>query len=158
MTKGARTVLSRHNFRRTYHGAVAKLADPFMELRPTAARVLKAVRVEAPQTANQLAATLAGSGRPLKPAAIRAALEELSAAGLAARADSHVTGGWTPLPLQPDPILAAVDLRGAHDFRHTTPEMAARVVTAIEARVALVLQVAEATLESHPNRATLRVV
>jgi hypothetical protein len=34
---GDRTVLSRHNFRRTYHAALAKLADPTGELRPTAA-------------------------------------------------------------------------------------------------------------------------
>jgi hypothetical protein len=32
--KGARTVLSRHNFHRTYHAALAKLADPTGELRP----------------------------------------------------------------------------------------------------------------------------
>ena len=42
--RGTRTVLSRHNFRRTYHGAVAKLADPATQLRPTAMRVLKALR------------------------------------------------------------------------------------------------------------------
>jgi hypothetical protein len=41
---GDRTVLSRHNFRRTYHAALAKLADPTGELRPTAARTLKALR------------------------------------------------------------------------------------------------------------------
>ena len=36
--KGTRTVLSRHNFHRTYHAALAKLADPTGKLRPTAAR------------------------------------------------------------------------------------------------------------------------
>src|SRR6266511_2386949 len=46
--KGTRTVLSRHNFRRTHHDAVAKLADPATELRPTAARVLKALRASGP--------------------------------------------------------------------------------------------------------------
>src|SRR5215218_3466184 len=48
--KGARTVLSRHNFHRTYQAALAKLADPTGELRPTAARVLKALRANGPQT------------------------------------------------------------------------------------------------------------
>jgi hypothetical protein len=39
--KGTRTVVSRHNFRRTYHAALAKLASPATaRLRPTAARVL----------------------------------------------------------------------------------------------------------------------
>jgi hypothetical protein len=36
--KGAGTMLSRHNFRRAYHGALAKLANPATAgLRPTAA-------------------------------------------------------------------------------------------------------------------------
>ena len=48
--KGARTVLSRHNFHRTYQAALAKLTDPTGELRPTAARVLKALRTGGPQT------------------------------------------------------------------------------------------------------------
>jgi hypothetical protein len=39
---------------------------------------------------------------------------------------------------------------GAH-YRHTTPEMAARVIDAIQQRLTIVLQVAEASLESHPN-------
>ena len=44
MKKGTRTVLSRHNFRRTYYGALAKLASPASAgLRPTAARVLGAL-------------------------------------------------------------------------------------------------------------------
>jgi integrase len=40
---------------------------------------------------------------------------------------------------------------GAH-YRHTTPEMAARVVAAIQARLAVVVTTAEATLAAHPNR------
>jgi hypothetical protein len=36
--------------------------------------------------------------------------------------------------------------------RHTTPEMAARVVEAIQQRLTIVLQVAEESLESHLNR------
>jgi hypothetical protein len=40
---------------------------------------------------------------------------------------------------------------GAH-YRHTTPEMAARVIDAIQQRLTVVLQVAEESLENHPNR------
>jgi integrase len=98
------------------------------------------------------------------------------------------------LPVARDPLLDAVDLHGAHDFRHTyatwledagiparvidelmgheatgrsgqqrgsamgahyrhtTPKMAVRVIDAIQQRLTIVLQVAEASLESHPNR------
>jgi DNA-binding GntR family transcriptional regulator len=40
---------------------------------------------------------------------------------------------------------------GAH-YRHTTPEMATRVITAIEARLAVVLSVAEKALEIRRTR------
>jgi hypothetical protein len=45
---------------------------------------------------------------------------------------------------------------GAH-YRHTTPEMAARVVEAIQQRLTVVLAVAELAVERHPNRSTLSV-
>jgi integrase len=45
---------------------------------------------------------------------------------------------------------------GAH-YRHTTPEMAARVVEAIQQRLTVVLGVAELAVERHPNRSRLRV-
>ena len=45
---------------------------------------------------------------------------------------------------------------GAH-YRHTTPEMAARVIDAIQQRLAIVLAVADESLENNPNRSTLRV-
>jgi hypothetical protein len=45
---------------------------------------------------------------------------------------------------------------GAH-YRHTTPEMAARAVEAIQQRLTVVLEVAELAVERHPNRSTLRV-
>jgi integrase len=103
------------------------------------------------------------------------------------------------LPTARDPLLEAVDLHGAHDFRHTfstwledagiparvidelmgheasgrggqqrgsamgahyrhtTPEMAARAVEAIQQRLTVVLGVAEQAVESHANRSTLRV-
>jgi integrase len=101
-------------------------------------------------------------------------------------------------PAAQHPLLEAVDLHGAHDFRHTfstwledagiparvidevmsheatgrsgqqrgsamgthyrhtTPEMAARTVDAIQQRLTVMLQAAEQALEHSPNRSTLR--
>jgi hypothetical protein len=76
--RGSRTVLSRHNINRTYHGAVAKLADPAVPLRPTARRVLRALRADGPQRADQLAAQLtATSRRSIRPATVAVGLREL---------------------------------------------------------------------------------
>jgi hypothetical protein len=107
-------------------------------------------------------------------------------------------GPGAALPVARDPLLDAVDLHGAHDFRHTyatwledagiparvidelmgheasgrgqhlgsamgahyrhtTQEMAARVVEAIQQRLEIVLEVAEQTLEDNSNQSTLRV-
>ena len=102
------------------------------------------------------------------------------------------TRRWMLRPAAQRPLLEAVDLRGAHDFRHTfstwledagiparvidelmgheasgragqhlgsaigahyrhtTPEMAARVVAAIEERLVVVLATAEAALDQQP--------
>jgi len=195
--RGARTVLSRHNLNRTYHGAVAKLADPAVPLRPTARRVLRALRDGGPQHVDQLAAHLtAGGRRPIRPATVATALGELHAAGLATGDDhdqAEPAGRWTALPVVRDPPLNAVDLHGAHDlrhtyatwledagiparvidelmgyeasgrgqhrgsamgahYRHTTPEMATRVIEAIQERLTVVLRVAEQALEDHPTR------
>jgi integrase len=200
--RGTRTVLSRHNLHRTYQGAVAKLADPAMPLRPTARRVLRALRDGGPQRVDQLAARLGTSGRrPVRPATVAGALGELHAAGLAAIDvdDQDVTTGrWSAVPAARDPLLEAVDLHGVHDlrhtyatwledagiparvidelmghqatgrsgqrgspmgahYRHTTPEMAARAVDAIQQRLTVVLAVAELTVERHLKRSTLRV-
>jgi predicted ArsR family transcriptional regulator len=189
--KGTRTVLSRHNFRRTYHGALAKLTNPATAgLRPTAARVLRALRDHGPLTAEQLAAQLSTQGRTARVATVHQALAELAAAG-AATADPQKQR-WTLLPGAQHPMLEAVDLHGAHDFRHTfstwledagiparvidelmghqasgrsgrhqasaigahyrhtTPEMAARVVAAVEQRLVIVLATAEAALDEQP--------
>ena len=119
--RATRTVLSRNNLRRTYQGAVAKLADPAAPLRPTARRILLLLRDGGPQRVDQLAARLTAAGRrPIRPATIAAVLGELRAAGLAAIHDQdELTGRWVALPVARDPLLDAVDLHGAHDFRHT---------------------------------------
>jgi hypothetical protein len=199
--RGTRTVLSRHNLHRTYHNALAKLADPAAPLRPTARRILLILRDGGPQRLDQLAARLTAAGRrPIRPATVAAALGELHAAGLATVDDQDqdtLTGRWAALPVARDPLLDAVELHGAHDFRHTyatwledagiparvidelmghqassrgglrgsaigahyrhtTPEMAARVVDEIQQRLTVVLGVAELAVERHPNRSTLR--
>jgi hypothetical protein len=41
------------------------------------------------------------------------------AAELVADADEDGQQGWRALPTARDPLLEAVDLHGAHDFRHT---------------------------------------
>ncbi len=120
--RGTRTVLSRHNLHRTYQGAVAELAAPAVPLRPTARRVLKALRDGGPQRVDQLAARLATKGRPLQPATIAVALRELYAACLAAvdvDAQGVTAGCWSAAPTTRDPLLEVVDLHSAHDFRHT---------------------------------------
>src|SRR5215211_6821401 len=194
VARGTRTVLSRHNFRRTYHGAIAKLADPATLLRPTAARVLKTLRATGPQTADELVVALAGQGRAIRLTTIKTALGELAASGLAAPDGTGPARRWSPLAPSGDPLLYAVDLRGAHDFRHsfatwledagvparvidelmgheastrgvqhlgstmgahyrhTTPEMATRVVMAIQDRLVVVVSVAEQVVEAQPTR------
>ena len=191
--RGARTVLSRHNFHRTYHAALAKLADPTGELRPTAARALKAFRGGGPQTIDELTVALAKQGRAIRSATVQIALAELVAANLVSSAGKDSQPRWRALPTTRDPLLEAVDLRGAHDFRHTfatwledagiparaidevmgheatsrggqqrgsamgahyrhtTPEMAGRIATAIEQRLTVILEVAEQVLEAHPR-------
>jgi Phage integrase family len=199
VSRGTRTVLSRHNFWRTYQAAIGKLADPVTDLRPTAIRTLKTLRVDGGQTVEQLAARLAKKGRPVRLTTMQRALDELAAAGLVAWAGDPQTCRWSPLPAPRDPLLDAVDLHGSHDFRHTfatwleddgiparvidelmgheatgrgghglgsaigaqyrhtTPEMAARVLTAIDARLAVVLSVAEKTLEARRTRSFSRI-
>ena len=138
-------------------------------------------------TGVQTCALPISSRRPIRPATVAVALRELEAAALAAvdvDDQDELTGRWAALPVARDPLLDAVDLHGAHDFRHTyatwledagiparvidelmgheasgrgqqrgsamgahyrhtTPEMAARVVEAVQQRLAIVLEVAE---------------
>jgi Phage integrase family len=145
------------------------------------------LRDHGPLTAEQLAALLSSQGRTIAKATIDRALTELAAADAAA---VHAqTRRWTLRPATQHPLLEAVDLHGAHDFRHTfstwledagiparvidelmghqasgrsgrhqasaigahyrhtTPEMAARVLTAVEGRLVVVLATAEAALD-----------
>ena len=124
---------------------------------------------------------------------------KLVAAELVADVGEDGQQRWRALPTARDPLLEAVDLHGAHDFRHTfatwledagvparvidevmgheatsrggqqsgsamgahyrhtTPEMAARIASAIEQRLKRVLEVAEQALEAQPHRSTQRV-
>jgi len=185
---GTRTVLSRDNFRRTYHAALARLADPAaVGLRPTAKRALTALRTAGPATAAELTDRLGARGRKLKLVTVQRALGELEAARLVtADGDSEPPRWEVPSP-PGNGLLRDLEVHGPHDFRHTlstwleeagiparvidevmghqsghssrrsqggggsrigtryrhtTPEMAARVVATIEGRLAIVLQVA----------------
>jgi hypothetical protein len=53
--------------------------------------------------------------------------------------------------------VASSEAADGRDYRHTTPKMAARIVTAIEQRLRLVQKIAEQALEAHPSRSTQRV-
>ena len=152
-----------------------------------------------PADTDQLTAALAEHGRAIRPATIQVALGELLAADLVTDADEDGQQRWRALPTARDPLVEAVDLHGAHDFRHTfatwledagvparvidevmgheatsragqqrgsamgahyrhtTPEMAACIATAIEQRLTVVLRVAEQVLDSHPSRSSQRV-
>jgi hypothetical protein len=157
------------------------------------------LRARGPLSLDQLVIYLAEHGRAIRPATVQRALGELHAADLAAALEDDQASGWGATPSHPDPLLEAVDLHGAHDFRHTfatwledagvparvidevmgheatsrtgqrgsamgahyrhtTTEMAGRVAAAVQQRLMVVLQVAEQTLESRPDRATLRML
>jgi Fe2+ or Zn2+ uptake regulation protein len=78
---------------------------------------LGALRDHGPLTAEQLAAQLSGQGRTATMATIGRALAEPAAAGVAVVDDQ--TRGRSLRPAARHPLLEAVDLHGAHDFRHT---------------------------------------
>jgi hypothetical protein len=134
--------------------------------------------------------TVTGLAERVRVATIDQALAELAAAGAATIEPQ--TQRWALRSADQHPLLEAVDLHGAHDFRHTfstwledagiparvidelmghqasgrsgrhqasaigahnrhtTSEMAARVVAAIEERLVIVLTTAEAALDQQP--------
>jgi Phage integrase family len=85
--------------------------------------VLRALRDGGPGRVGQLAARLSTSGRrPIRPATAASASGELRAADLAAVDVDGLdltVNRWSAVPTTRDPLLEAVDLHGAHDFRHT---------------------------------------
>jgi integrase len=180
--RGARTVLSRDNFRRLYMRAVARTADPAASLSPTGRYVLGALRAGEGQTVGELVERLAAAGRRLRLVTVAAWLTHLEAAGLIVAKGSEHAPRWSAVAPDPGP-LRHLHLSGPHDlrhtfatwledaavparvidelmghaggrpaergstvgrvYRHTTPEMLARVVGAIEERLAVVLRVAD---------------
>jgi integrase len=118
--RGARTVLSRDNFRRTFHAAVAKLADPAAKLPPSCKRILKALDGGEPQTVEQLATWLAAHGRKLAPRTVQAALHRLHAQGLVLAADDRQPATrWSATTPSLASPLDQLQLHGPHDLRHT---------------------------------------
>jgi hypothetical protein len=80
---------------------------------------LIALRAGGPQTVDELTAGLAKQGPAVRSATVQVALAELVAADLVVGAGEDGQQRWVPLPTTCDPLLAAVDLHGAHNFRHT---------------------------------------
>jgi len=99
--------------------ALAKLADPAaIDLRPTARRVLAALRADGPATAEELTNRLGRQGRRLKLTTVQAAARELEAAGLAI-VDGGEGARWKAQPPPSNDMLDELELHGPHDFRHT---------------------------------------
>ena len=81
--------------------------------------MLKTLRATGLQTADELVVALADQGRAIRLTTIKTALGELAASGLAAADGRGPARRWSPLVPPGDPLLDAVDLRGARDFRHS---------------------------------------
>jgi integrase len=110
---GARTMLSRYNFRRVYQRAVAR-----------AGHDLAAVDLHGPHDLRHTFSTwLEDAGIPAR------VIDELMGHERSRRGD--LEGG------------SRIGTR----YRHTTPEMAVRVAAAIQERLVVVVQVAEATVQ-----------
>jgi integrase len=186
---GTRTPLTRDNFRRAYHTAIARAGDPAATLAYTPRRVLRALRDAGPEQSSEAIRSRLAGRRP-KLGTIHNALWQLETAGLAARHATHdgQPPRWSATDPPRDATLDSLKLRGPHDLRHTfstwledagiparvidelmghasshgsrgelehrssligtryrwtTPEMEARVLAAIEQRLAVALRTAE---------------
>ncbi len=115
MPRGGRSALSRHGLLRVYKHALVRVADPVASLPYMPRRVLGVLRVEGPQTAEEIRSRL--PGRTPRLATVVDALDVLQAGGLAI---GDQLGCWRACaPPNNDNILAELRVRGPHDLRHT---------------------------------------
>jgi integrase len=120
---GTRTLLSRYNFRRVYHSAVAHAGADLADLDPHGPHDLR----------HTFSTWLEDAGIPAR------VIDELMGHERGRRGE-----------------LDSGSRIGAR-YRHTTPEMAARVAEAIGTRLAVVLQVAEDVTLADPNRRAVKM-
>ena len=111
---GMRTMLSRYNFRRVYHHAVARASGDLVEVDPHGPHDLR----------HTFSTWLEDAGVPAR------VIDEYMGHERSRR--SELEGG------------SRIGAR----YRHTTPEMAVRVVAAIQERLTVVVRTAEATAET----------
>jgi integrase len=119
---GTHTELSRHNLRRAYRDAVARIGNPAAGLPPTAKRVMKALRqLAAAPSREEIGDWLAAHGRQLRPGTVAAALVRLERVGLAATidADDGQPPRWSAAEPARGTELGGLELHGPHDLRHT---------------------------------------
>jgi hypothetical protein len=175
--RGTRTVLSRHNLHRTYQAAVAKLADQLAaQLAAAGRRPIRPATIATALGELHAAGLAAIDDHDRDEPTGRWAALPIARDPLLDTVDLHGAHDLrhTYATLLEDAGIPArvIDklmgheatgrsgqhrgsAMGAHD-QHTTPEMAARVIDAIQQRLTMVLHVAEESLENYPNRSALR--
>jgi hypothetical protein len=166
--------MSRHRLLRDYKHALLRVADPVASRRAGSwSRCATTARRRSSSSAG-------GSAGTPRPGTVLAALGMLQAAGLAAEDQA---GRWVARdPPSRDDLLGQLRLRGPHDLRHTFaawledagirsaltrwqpdrhalgldgPELEARVVTAIEQRLAVSFAVAAHLVSGDPSGSPL---
>jgi integrase len=121
---GTRTLLSRHNFRRLYRGAVGRAGGDLAHL-----------QLHGPHDLRHTFSTwLEDAGIPTR------VIDELM---------GHAGGRRG---------VGEGESRIGVRYRHTTPEMAVRVVEALQVRLAVVLRTAEEAIENNPNQSAFTVL
>jgi integrase len=115
-----RVPLSRHLVKHVYQKAAARLTDPTRDLPSTVRRVLHTLRADGPLALDQLTERFSAPGGKLRPRTIQAALDTLTAEGLAFQV-IHGDGPlcWSAAELDQPRRFADLDLHGPHDLRHT---------------------------------------